>query len=232
MKTLLLLAQLTNTEHQIRLCDDNKSIIEKLHLSADQKKDFRTYYFETSSLDLGSNGLSVRARLKANHAEITVKKKFGNMNSLKLTSSDQIICENDLHGGVKEYSCKISSNIDKEDFQKVLKGKKNWLKILTEEQLSFLKKYHGDFKEINVYGTLSDNRYQWTDKIFGVVTLDLVEQVNREQVKYNEISIRYNDSDNLMGPRFEEYFKKTNINACLNQRDWDIDKFATLEILN
>lgn len=236
MKTVVLPYILTslvsiNTEHQIRLCDDNKTVLEKLHLNAIQEKKSSVYYLETTAHDLAQLGVSVRVRVKNNSTEITVKKRFGG-SKVQLKSAGEIICENDLHGGVKELSCKINATVDKSEFEKVRVGKKNWLQIVSSAQLEFLKKYNADILNIVIFGTLTDHRYQWNDKIFGEITVDLVEQKNKEEIKYNEISIRYDESDLQMGKRFEDYFKSTGIKACDNQQDWPINKFDTLEILN
>lgn len=232
MKTAVLLSLLSiNSEHQIRLCDDNATILEKLQLGANSGKKSSVYYLETESRSLGALAVSVRLRMKQDKAEITVKKRFGN-SSIKLKSEGQTICENDLHGGVSELSCKINATVDKEEGQKILSGKKNWLEVVSKEQLEFLKKYQATLKDVSVYGTLVNKRYQWTDKVLGEVTLDLVEQVGKEEVKYNEISVRYDENDQQTGKRFETFFRNTGIKACDNQLDWPLNKFDTLQILN
>lgn len=230
MNTLIIASLFSSivTEHQIRLCDDNQNILSKLKLNEVQSKKFNVYYLETSAREMSALGVSARVRVKQNSVEITVKKRLGNSQ----TGDKGAICENDLHGSVKEFSCKINSSVNKKEFEKVMAGKKNWLEILSSEQLNFLKKYNGALKDAVVYGTLKDERYQWNDKQFGEITVDLVGRSGKEEIKYNEISIRYDDSNSQTGNKFESFFKNTGVKACADQIDWPVNKFDTLEILD
>lgn len=217
------------TEHQIRLCDENKTILENLHLSGAQFKTTSIYYAETPERSLAAQGLSVRIKLKQNKAEVTVKKRLGPDENLQ--PEGQLICENDLHGGQKNRTCKIDSSVDKTEFEKLLNKKKDLSAILSKEQMNLLSRYGADIQTAVLYGTLSSQRYQWMDKRFGEVTLDLVEQKGKEDIRYHEISIRYNDSESK-GNQFEAFLSGTGIKTCADQIKWPVNKFDTLEILN
>lgn len=232
MKTALLLGLFSlNTEHQIRLCDDNAKILRNLNLNKKQEKNSLVYYLDTEEKKLSERGISVRIRVKQNKAEITVKKRLGDTNSPGPVSPSTV-CEYDLHGSSRELSCKIDSTIDKSEFNNIIERKKNWLEVISVEQLDFLKKYGEPEARVAVYGTLTDHRYHWEDESFGEITLDLVEQNEKEEIKYNEISIRYDQNDLQTGKNFEEFFRRTGIKACENQLDWPVTKFDTLTILN
>jgi uncharacterized protein YjbK len=232
MKTALLLGLFSlNTEHQIRLCDDNEKILRNLNLKKKQEKKSLVYYLDTEDKKLSERGLSVRIRVKQNKAEMTLKKRLGDTNSPG-PMSRSTVCEYDLHGSSRELSCKIDSTIEISEFENILRRKKNWTEVISAEQLDFLKKYGEQDAQVFVYGTLTDHRYKWEDKSLGEITLDLVEQNEKEEIKYNEISIRYDQNDFQVGRKFEEFFRRTGIKACENQLDWPVTKFDTLTILN
>lgn len=218
------------TEHQIRLCDDNKVILEKLHLSSAQNKKTDVFYAESPDRTLSASGLSIRIKQKQNKAEVTVKKRLYQAENLPL--GGQIICENDLHGGQKNRTCKIDSSIEKSEFQQVLSGKKPVQEILSRDQREFLARFEADISKTVLYGTLAGQRYQWIDKRFGEVTLDLVEQKGKEEIRYHEISIRYDDSDKTIGSQFDSFLSGTEIKTCPDQIKWPVNKFDTLEIVN
>lgn len=231
MKTVLLFHLFfPMTEHQIRLCDDNQNIVEKLALSGAQFKKTAIYYAESPERSLATLGLSIRIKLKQNKAEVTVKKRIAKDETLK--PDIQAICENDLHGGQKNRTCKIDSSVDRAEFEQWLEKKKHLSALLSKEQVNLLSRYGTVPEKAVVYGTLLSQRYQWTDKRFGEMTLDLVAQSGKEEIRFHELSIRYADSDLLIGSQFETFLSNTGIKACADQIKWPVNKFDTLEIIN
>jgi len=225
-----------NTEHQIRLCDSKQSILEKLkldNLSSGFKASFyKVYYLETLNRDLEKNQWSIRVRAKKNKAEITIKKKFLNIPS-NVSYSPDMICEYDLHGAVKEYSCKINADISNSEFESVIKKQKNWLDVLDSSQVKFLKDFNANFENVLVFGTLNNERLQWEHPSFGTITLDLVELENSTLNTFHEISIRYPAvNGGVTSLEFEKYFNSKGIKACLNQASWPVDKFNLFKIIN
>jgi uncharacterized protein YjbK len=226
-----------NIEHQIRLCDDDLSIIQKLNLKLqnntnNQEKNFQTYYIETQNRSYEALKWSIRIRVKANKTEITVKKK--SLPSEKLENKyANIICEYDLHGDLKEYSCKLNSEINNDEFKKILSGKKNWIDSLDSTQSQFLKDYQALFAEAKVYGSLINKRFQWNEDPFGLITIDLNHLNKDKTISFNEASIRYSpDQAQELGPLFENFIKLAQIKTCDDQRDWPVNKFDLFEILN
>ncbi len=169
---------LLNIEHQIRLCDDKQTILDKIKndpwSSSFNSNSYKVYYIDTANRDFEKNQWSIRARIKKNKTEITVKKKFPNIPS-KQNIPPEMICEFDLHGSVKEYSCKINSDIANSDFENIIKKQTNLLDVLDSSQVKFLKDNNLNLKDILVYGTLINVRLQWNHPQFGTITLDLVE---------------------------------------------------------
>ncbi len=226
-----------NIEHQIRLCDDDLSIIQKLNLKLqnntnNQEKNFQTYYIETQKRSYETLRWSIRIRVKANKTEITVKKKSLPNEKLESIYSN-IICEYDLHGDLKEYSCKLNSEINNDEFKKILSGKKNWIECLDSTQTQFLKDYQALFTEAKVYGSLMNKRFQWNEEPFGLITIDLSHLSQDKTITFNEASIRYSSNQaQELGPLFENFIKLTQIKTCNDQRDWPQNKFDLFEILN
>ncbi len=226
----------TNIEHQIRICDTNENIIAEFNLKKNfpiemQSKKFKIYYAETREHTYSDLKWSIRFREKNSKVEITVKKKM-NLNEEKPKYSN-VVCEYDMHGATKEYSCKINSEIPASEFEKVLSNKKNWTKVLDLDQYDFLKENNVVFENAQIYGILEANRFQWTDNNFGLITVDLVHLNHNSSTTFNEISIRYPvGSPTSLSKSFENYVAQSGVIACANQIDWAVDKFQVLEILN
>lgn len=226
----------TNIEHQIRLCDSEQEIINKFLLNSLvpidlQTSEFQLYYIDTIKRDYDSLKWSLRVRVKNKKTEITVKKK--SIREIDLAPKyPNMICEYDLHGSVKEYSCKISTEVLTEDFLQVLKNNKNWLNILDFTQRKFLSDNNALFKNAVIYGSLIDRRFRWEDTKFGLVTLDLIHQYGHEQNTYHEISIRYPFfSSKDVGVQFMNSVQSTGTGICSEQTNYP-SKFDVLEVLN
>ena len=221
-----------NIEHQVRICDNEQSILKKLKLDQAKNKIYQTYYIETKNKDFESRSWSIRVRVKSNKTEITVKKRSSEAEHLE-NKYPNIICEYDLHGPAKEYACKLNADVQTEDFYKVINKNKNWLDILDSTQFNLLQDYNLLLKDAVVFGYLENNRLQWDDRILGLVTLDLVHQNKNENITFHEISIRYplNGSKD-MAIQFERLLKTTQIKTCSDQVNWPINKFDILEVLN
>ncbi len=224
-------------EHQVRLCENEQSILEKLSLIPEtvknlQAKEFQVYYLETLKRDFQANNWSLRIRLKKNKIELTVKKKSAPSMDLS-TKYPGIICEYDLHGSTKDYSCKLNSESSEKDFKNVLANTKVWTELLDQTQKSFLEDHNALFENALVYGTLEDSRFQWDQKDIGTITLDLVHQSHKEEISFHEISIRYLDIEaHDVASKFENFIKENNLTKCSNQIEWPIDKFEVFEVLN
>lgn len=224
-------------EHQIRLCDDAESITKKLDIekssSNDSKnKKYETYYVETKERNYQNLEWSIRIRLKQDKTEITLKKK--SIANLRLDSKyPNMKCEYDLHANVKDFSCKLTSEISADDFQQVLKNNKNWLDLLDANQYSFLKDNNALFKDAVVYGTMINRRLQWENDSLGAVTLDIIHQDKKASNTFHEISIRYPITAPAdIGVNFENYIKSVKIKTCTSQVERPVNKFDLLEILN
>ena len=223
-------------EHQIRLCDSEQEIINKFQLNSlipvdVQTSEFQVYYIDTINRDYESLNWSLRVRVKNKKTEITVKQK-----SVKELNPaikyPHMICEYDLHGSVKEYSCKISASVPTEDFFQVLKKNKNWLNLLDSTQRKFLSDNNSLLKNAVIYGSLIARRLRWDDADFGQVTLDLIHQYGHEKNIFHEISIRYpSDTSNNVGFQFVNAVKSTGTELCPEQTNYP-SKFEVLEILN
>lgn len=225
-----------HSEHQIRLCDNKESIIEKLHLkeiiSADIKnKKSYVYYIETKNRDYASLNWSIRVRVKSNKTEITVKKKLV-AKDYSNSKYPNMVCEYDLHGPAKNYSCKIDASVSTKEFESVLKNQKKWTDLLDSDQHKFLKEDDALFENAVVFGTLFDERFLWDDSKLGQITVDLTHMVKHQENTFHEISIRYPINDKEMGIQFENFVKSTKIKTCENQIDWPINKFDLFDILN
>lgn len=221
-----------NIEHQLRLCDSSNHILNSLNLNNTGPREFNLYFIETPNKDYETNKWSIRIRFKSNKTEITVKKK-----SFELEQLDKIysgmICEYDQHGSVSEYGCKLNADISNNDFDRVIKNKANWTEILSKQQYKLLNDHQMILPNSKVVGFLKNYRYQWDDHFFGTITLDLIHLPNNEDVSFNEISIRYLQNSNvLMGKKFDQLIQSVHINLCTNQVDWEVDKFDLLNVLN
>jgi hypothetical protein len=155
------------------------------------------------------------------------------MAALNLASKyPNMICEYDLHGSEKDYSCKIDANISTQDFYRVLKKEKNWLDLLDSSQYNFLNDNNAILKNAVIYGSLIDQRFRWNDNKFGLVTLDLIHQDGHQQNMYHEISIRYPSTVGRdIGIQFINSVRETGIVLCSEQTNYP-SKFDSLEVLN
>lgn len=221
-----------NIEHQVRLCEDEQSIIKKLNLNQEESKKFQTYYIETKNKDYETQGWSIRVRVKSNKTEITVKKKARETDHLE-NKYPNIICEYDLHGATKEYSCKLNADLQTADFYKVLKNNKSWIDILDSAQFNLLKDNNLLLRNALIFGELENTRIQWDDHKLGLITLDLVHLSQNANTTFHEISIRYPvNAGKEIGIQFENLLQSAKIKTCSDQVDWPINKFDILEILN
>lgn len=226
-----------NIEHQIRLCDEGQLIFKKLFPSQDNSsetkdKKYKIYYIETKDHIYESLGWSIRARVKSKNTEITIKKKSSERIELDGLFHD-MICEYDLHGSKKTYSCKLSGEVPNEEFQNVIMNNKKWTDLLSSDQYNFLQDSNLILKDAVVYGMLDSKRVQWKNDLFGLVTLDLVYPYNNNDISFHELSIRYPaKSGNEVAIQFENFVKTTGIKTCKNQIDWLVNKFEVLDILN
>jgi hypothetical protein len=188
------------------------------------------YYVETPNLDYQKNDLSIRIRAKTKKIEVTVKKRYQN---ITVNGHGNVICELDKHGGQKEYSCKINFDTTADKFNEVLKNKRSWTDLLSKEQEEFLKDNNGWIDHSFVYGILNNQRFQWNDPNFGLITLDLVHDINNEKNMFHEISIRYSQSKEIIDdPKFEKYIQNNKLIKCSNQIDWSVNKFDIFTIQN
>ena len=215
-----------NIEHQIRICDSEANILNAIKKYQPTKKNMEVYYLETSDFQLSKNYFSIRLRLKESKIEVTVKKRM-NSNVDITDVKNNSVCEYDLHGGIRELSCKIDYDTTIQNFNDFKLGKIRFQKLLNQSQLDFIKDIELP-EEINLLGTLKSSRYA-----FNNLTLDIVSVIGHEDITYHEISKRYpKDEENSSGVAFENYVKSLNLHLCKNQLDWNVSKFQILEIKN
>lgn len=223
-------------EDQIRLCEKDQYIISKLNLKpifgfGVDTKSYRTYYVETDNRDFQKNKVSLRLRVKDKKVEMTVKRRLSNPGEIVETSDME--CEYDLHGGVKEYSCKINSDIELSDFKQIIDNQKPWFDFLTSNEAKLIDALKNNFVKAKVFGYLSDDRYQRVDSNLGKITVDLVHPSKNSNVSYHEVSIRYNLSEmNQMNKLFNQYVTSKKLVICKDQLDWSVDKFSVMDKQN
>lgn len=220
-------------EHQMRLCDDDQSVLKKFELTDLTKNKLqKIFYLETHNHDFQTNFWSIRFRVRENEVEITTK-----LRSDKFIHSPppykNVECEYDLHGTAKEYACKINSLISNKDFKRLLNGETNWTELMSGDQLNWLKREKALYQNAFIWGTLENNRYKFDHPKFGTITIDLVHPTNQDDVSYHEISIRYKESKSSnVKELFTQYVKESKVLLCPNQLDWQTDKFQIMTIQN
>lgn len=221
-------------EHQIRLCESESSLFQKMQAIKDiaiTHKQFEVFYLDNPSRQFQQNKWSIRFRDKGNKFEVTVKKRLGSNETPQ--DLENLECEYDLHGTSREYTCKIDEDFDSDKFQKILSHKIEWNEVLSKSQISLLNKFGGTYPGALIFGSLLNNRYQWNDATFGKVTLDLIHLKTNEKYMFHEISLRYNEADALkVGPLFEKYIQSIGFSKCSNQIDWPVNKFDIFDVLN
>jgi uncharacterized protein YjbK len=223
-------------EHQFRLCDSDESILEKFGIDEKsnteiQGKKFKIYYVDTLDRLYNKSNWSIRFREKNNKVELTIKNKIDPI--VDVSKYSNIECEYNLHGTTKEYACKLTSEVSINDFEKILKGSKNWTTLLSKVQLELIKDLNVVHESAKVWGVLDAERHQWNDKKLGAISVDLIHSEKDNSATYNEISIRYPVSNsNTFSKKFEEYLQNSGVGLCSDQMQWGIDKFDVIEILN
>jgi uncharacterized protein YjbK len=220
-------------EDQIRLCESDSSIISKLKLKpifgfGIDQKNYKVYYIETDNRDFQKNKVSLRFRVKEKKVEITVKRRLNAPG--EIVESSDMECEYDLHGGVKEYSCKINSDIELSDFKQIINNQKPWSDYLTSSEAQLIESLKNNFNQAKIFGYLVDDRYQRVDSDLGKITLDLVHPSKNQSVSYHEISIRYDLSDMIqINKLFNQYISSKKLIKCKDQLDWSVDKFSVMD---
>jgi uncharacterized protein YjbK len=214
-------------EHQIRLCDSDEVILKALQINKKDLKLRKIYYIENIARDLKTKNYTLRLKGKNSKVEVDLKKRILDKQIPDIFNNGN--CEIDKHANVLEQTCKSSNEVSETLLKSVIKGEKEWSDILSKEQLNWLSTdqlYHLDPK---IYGTLVANRGEANHKELGVITLDLVEVENHQDVKYHEISIRYPLSElSKKSSLFEAFVKDLSVKVCDNQIDWEINKFDIL----
>jgi hypothetical protein len=223
-------------EDQIRLCEKDQSIISKLNLKpilglGVDSKNYKVYYVETDNRDFQKSKVSLRLRVKEKKVEITVKKRLNRPGDIVETSDME--CEYDLHGGSKEYSCKINSDIELSDFEQIINNQKPWSDFLTSNEVKLIEGLKPNFNKAKVFGYLFDNRYQRDNNDLGKITVDLVHPSKNTSNSFHEISIRYKLSEmNQMNKLFNQYVADKKLILCKDQLDWPVDKFSVMDKQN
>ncbi len=223
-----------NLEHQIRICESKDQIISKLKLNPDDFKSKDVLYVETIDQKFKASGWSIRIRKSEKKIELDLKKKISISNSLEEVT--QFDCEFDLHGTTLEKTCKLNNVIDSKLFEEVLKGEKNWLHLLNNDQEKWLKNENMLLTDALILGNLLHLRSSLSIKSLGDMTIDLVNLNARQKAKdisFNEVSIRYpKDKISVYAHKFEKIVDDLGLNKCSNQIDWDINKFEVLKPIN
>lgn len=223
-------------EHQIRLCDDEFQIVKKLKIDhpatmQPTEKNYSVYLLDTINKNYTSSDWTLRLKSGPKNVELTVKKKIPSGEKLDSLYKN-MVCEYDLHGDIKNFSCKIDSFVSKEQLQEVMDGG-DWQNLLDGEQFRFLKEHGEVFHDVKLWGILRHRRLQWKDASFEKVTLDFIKSPVVANNAFFEISIRYRPKDeDTLGKQFEEYLKQSEIKLCSNQAEWLVKKIDTLKTLN
>lgn len=221
-------ADLLAIEHQIRLCEDQDSILSKLQLKESSGKVRDIVYLETSDQMYRQKGWTLRLKIKSNKIEVDVKKRYAADEAIVLKNLE---CELDQH--VKQTkTCKINHETSLLKFSSVLAGTSKWHELLSTEQVDWLKENLVFTENTKIFGTLINKRFEFDTFDLGTVTLDTVHLKNSESVTFHEISIRYPQTESLKKSKmFEGFIKTKGLVPCVNQEDWDIDKFDVMNSL-
>lgn len=128
------------TEIQVNLCDHISALSTQLEFNpAQPKKIETTYYIENKNLDLYRQGWVFKIVKDDSKKIATITLKNNSM-----PSTDQNLnakakkCEFDLHGTFEKLACKVSSEIDLQDLEKILR-KQKYSDLLSKEQAKWLK---------------------------------------------------------------------------------------------
>ncbi|MFA6236049.1 MAG: hypothetical protein WC635_01875 [Bacteriovorax sp.] len=217
-------------EHQVRLCDEHKSILNKLHITTSEKKR-EVIYVETRDRFYQQNGWTIRIKIKTNTAEIDLKKRL--KSNASTTGIEEIECELDKHGSVLQKTCSIHHEISPQKLKKIIDDDDSWTSILSKSQEKWLTKESALREDALFHGTLNASRYELSSPDFSEISLDIVHLSSNPFYTYHEISTRYLLKDlSRKSALFLNYVKSKKLIACPNQIDWEINKFDVMSILN
>lgn len=214
-------------EQQFRLCEDKKTLINKLNLENESARKRDVLYIETTDRFYQANGWVIRIKTKNDKVDIDLKKRFES--NEPGPSMAGLECELDKHGDNLGKTCKINNEISLDKLEKIILNHEAWSDILSSAQKKWLTKESVIHEYAQFYGTLKNIRHEFDDKDLGKVSLDLVHLDRDESITYHEISIRYPISeDEIKTSAFLNFIKRKNLKTCSNQDDWQISKFDVM----
>jgi hypothetical protein len=218
-------------EHQVRICDSEGQILEKLNLKSNSVKKRDIFYIETADQFYRTNGWVIRLKVKSSMAIIDIKKRFRRADIVPAIKN--LECEYDKHGPSVEKSCKLSSEIPVSDVKNIINQNKSWINILSSAQKKWLKLEDVIRTDAYFNGILKDKRYEIEHPVLGTITLDTVYLDSNPNITYHEISLRYNEQDeHKMAVLLDNFIQRKNVILCPNQLDWAINKFDVMTVLD
>lgn len=220
-------ANVKTIENQIRLCEDHKDILKKLDIEKGNSKNRDIYYIETEDRFFQSHFWTIRLRIKSDSLEVDLKHRGD------FKTSSQIECEFDKHQESIEKTCKLKNQVPLKELTDVLEGRVPWYKLLSMAQINWLKSESSWRADARVFGVLKSTSLDFKDDQLGDISLDLVHLSSSKNITYHEISIRYSyERDADQTSLFEKFVSDKGLVKCTNQKDWDINKFDVMKILD
>lgn len=218
-------------EHQVRLCDEHKSILNKLELTKTSEKKREVIYVETRDRFYQQNNWTIRIKIKANKVEVDLQKRMNSDDSV--SGIEKLECELDRHGPVLQKTCHLPHEISPQNLKKIINSNDSWTLILSKAQEKWLKKESALREDALFHGTLKASRYELSTPDFSEITLDIVHLSSNPFYTYHEISTRYLIKDeSTKSTLFENFVKSKKLITCPDQIDWEINKLDVMSILN
>ena len=214
-------------EHQIRICDDEKNILEAFKFSPSQGKKREIIYLETPDSFYKRNGWVIKIKKKPSEITVDIKKRMPNNENVP--DLINLECELDKHGPSLEKTCKLTHIISGKLFNEVINKTKPWFEILSPAQFEWLNSRSTIKNNALFYGTLKNTRFEFNHPDLETLSIDAVHLDSDKKITFHEISIRYLESElEIKGPLFESFLKNKNILICPDQLDWSINKFDVM----
>lgn len=128
-----------------------------------------------------------------------------------------------------ELTCKLKNETIINSLEDLKNHQLNWQDVLTNEQLNVLSNCKLEALDLRLHGTLNNQRYIIKSSDFSEITIDLVTLSSDPNITFHEVSVRYPYKDlEFFSKKFENIVKNSGAKTCLNQKDWDINKFKVM----
>jgi hypothetical protein len=128
-------------EVQINLCTTPEAAAKALHLEPADAERYEVWYFETADQALFRSGVTVRLRIKAHSAELTLK--FADQDCARIDPARlparQSKCEYDVRGAVVAGAVSISRRLDDDQLRALRARPGDLSSVLSPAQIGYLR---------------------------------------------------------------------------------------------